>query len=946
MAEMAVSFARDKLLSLLSNEAKLLWDLHTEFAEIKTELDFIQAFLKDADRRAEEEGDSTNEGIRTLVKQLREASFRIEDVIDEYLIFVEQQPDALGCAALFFECDITHFIEYLKRRHHIASEIQQIKSVVDGIMQRGKKYNFLRQPSVEQGQSSNAGSQSIQWHDPRIASRYLDEAEVVGFEGPRDELIDWLVEGPAERTVISVVGMGGLGKTTLASRVFNNQKVVGHFDFHAWITVSQSYTVEGMMRDLLKKLCKEKRENPPQDISEMDRDSLIDEVRNYLQQKRYVVILDDVWSVELWGQIKSAMFDNKNGSRILITTRKTGVVESCKNSPFDKVHELEPLSSEKSMELFYKKAFQFDFNGCCPDHLLNISSEIVKKCKGLPLAIVAIGGLLSGKEKTTFEWEKIRQSLNSEMEKNHHLIGITKILGFSYDDLPYYLKSCLLYFGIYPEDYKVKSTRLIRQWVAEGFVKDEGGKTLEDVAQQYLAELIGRSLVQVSSVTVDGKAKSCHVHDLLWDMILRKFKDLSFCQHISKEDESMSSGMIRRLSIATNSIDLVGSTESSHIRSLLVFSGKESALTDEFVQRISKKCRLLKVLDFEDGRLPFVPENWENLVHLKYLSLRPLGMETKSLTKFIGKLHNLETLDVRHATSMELPKEICKLTRLRHLLGDHMRLFQLKNSFGDMTSLQTLHQVNVDPDEEELINDDDVVELIRELGKLKNLRSLGLTGVKEGLGSALCSSINQMQNLEKLHIRSASNFYGFYVIDLPVISSLPMLRKLKLEGKLNKFPEWIPQLQNLVKLTLICSHLTEDPLKSLQNMPHLLFLRIGPLAYGGESLYFKDGGFMQLKELYLRYLSNLSSIIIDKGSLNSLETLHFEGIGALKTVPCGIQHLENLLVLHILDMPSEFEQCIAPEGGPEHSSIQHVPLVRIATSFGRKRIIHHSKSRH
>ena len=91
--------------------------------------------------------------------------------------------------------------------------------------------------------------------------------------------------------------------------------------------------------------------------------------------------------------------------------------------------------------------------------------------------------------------------------------------------------------------------------MAEGFVKDEGGKTLEDVAQQYLAELIGRSLVQVSSVTVDGKAKSCHVHDLLWDMILRKFKDLSFCQHISKEDEPMPSGMIQRLSIATVSND-------------------------------------------------------------------------------------------------------------------------------------------------------------------------------------------------------------------------------------------------------------------------------------------------------------------------------------------------------------------------------------------------------
>ncbi|TKY46581.1 Late blight resistance protein R1-A [Spatholobus suberectus] len=128
------------------------------------------------------------------------------------------------------------------------------------------------------------------------------------------------------------------------------------------------------------------------------------------------------------------------------------------------------------------------------------------------------------------------------MDKNPHLIGITKILGFSYDDLPYYLKSCLLYFGIYPEDYEVKSSRLIRQWIAEGFVKDEEGRTLEDVAQQYLTELIGRSLVQVSSFTIDGKARGCRVHDLLHEMICRKFKDLSFCQRISKENESIQVG--------------------------------------------------------------------------------------------------------------------------------------------------------------------------------------------------------------------------------------------------------------------------------------------------------------------------------------------------------------------------------------------------------------------
>lgn len=136
---------------------------------------------------------------------------------------------------------------------------------------------------------------------------------------------------------------------------------------------------------------------------------------------------------------------------------------------------------------------------------MNISSDFVKKCKGLPLEIVAIGSLLDDKEKTPFEWEIIRQSLSSEMEKKSTFSWyIAKILGFTCDDFPYCLKLCFFYFGIYLEDYEVQSTRLIRQWIAKALVKDKDGKTLEDVAQQYLTKLIGRSLVQVSSFSIDG----------------------------------------------------------------------------------------------------------------------------------------------------------------------------------------------------------------------------------------------------------------------------------------------------------------------------------------------------------------------------------------------------------------------------------------------------------
>jgi disease resistance protein RPM1 len=171
-----------------------------------------------------------------------------------------------------------------------------------------------------------------------------------------------------------------------------------------------------------------------------------------------------------------------------------------------------------------------------------------------------------------------------------------------------------LYFGIYPEDYQVNSKRVIRQWIAEGFVKEERGMTSEEVAEGYLTELINRSLVQVSSLRFDGKAKGCRVHDLIRDMILEKFKDLNFCKHISEDGESSLSGTVRRLSITTTSDDFIEHIECSHVRSILVFTNKKSNTS---AKRIPTKCKWLKVLDYESTPLFNIPEKLGNLIPLK-----------------------------------------------------------------------------------------------------------------------------------------------------------------------------------------------------------------------------------------------------------------------------------------------------------------------------------------
>ncbi|GMP78544.1 hypothetical protein CsSME_00034455 [Camellia sinensis var. sinensis] len=218
-------------------------------------------------------------------------------------------------------------------------------------------------------------------------------------------------------------------------------------------------------------------------------ESLIDKLRRYLSEKRYVIVFDDVWETDFWGSIRRVLPKNSDGSRVIITTHSEQVATFCKETSMDHVHELEALSEEKAWELFCKKAFQLDFEGHCPPELEEVSHVIVRKCQGLPLAIATIGGLLSTKNKGISEWKKFYGGMNSELERNPDLKSISKILLFSYNDLPHHLKSCFLYFGIMPEDYSIKAGRLIRLWIAEGFVKEQNGKTLEEVTEEYLTEL-------------------------------------------------------------------------------------------------------------------------------------------------------------------------------------------------------------------------------------------------------------------------------------------------------------------------------------------------------------------------------------------------------------------------------------------------------------------------
>ncbi|RHN67265.1 putative leucine-rich repeat domain, L domain-containing protein [Medicago truncatula] len=227
-------------------------------------------------------------------------------------------------------------------------------------------------------------------------------------------------------------------------------------------------------------------------------------------------------------------------------------------------------------------------------------------------------------------------------------------------------------------------------------------------------------------------------------------------------------------------------------------------------------------------------------------------------------LQNLETLDVKGTDVRVLPNEVSKLKKLRHLIGCEISLILLKDEIGGMTSLQTLCYVD--------LNMKGVVKLITELGKLKQLKQLGLVQVGRETGMTLFSSLNELQQLEKLNIESKLTSND-EVIGLNLISPTPMVQNLRLHARLEKLPEWIPKLQNIVQLKLAFSHLNEDPMKSIQNLQNLLSLSIIGYAYESTSLQFQDGGFQKLKGLFHAQMRNLNSIVIEKGALVSLQNL-------------------------------------------------------------------------
>ncbi|KAJ7008467.1 disease resistance protein RPM1-like [Populus alba x Populus x berolinensis] len=889
MADGAVSFLLDKLTTILLQKASLLGDARDKIEEIKLELESMKSFLRDAERSKEK-----SDSVETWVRQVREVAYEVEDIIDEFMHHKYKEPLKNGFKGIVE--GVVKFPKNITSRHRISSKLQKVIAKVHEVSERSKRYGF--DPIDEEATRNVAGDR---WQHYGESATFVDEDDIVGMEESTEQLLGWLMEDEPRRTVISIVGMGGLGKTTLVTRVYNNHIIKRGFDCWAWISVSQTCGTGELLRSIIKELFGATSVVIPNNLGSMNYRQLVGMLIDYLHQKRY-------------------------GSRIILTTRNKNVATSVGIG--SRVHQLAPLQEKDAWALFCKKTFWNDIDHLCPKELKHLAKAILKKCEGLPLAIVAVGGLMCSRSKTVVEWKKVFESLNWQLSNNPMLEQVKGILLLSFNDLPFYLKYCFLFCCVFRDGYPIRRKKLIRLWIAEGFIRERKGMTLEEIAEEYLTELVLRSLIQVTETNDAGRVKICRVQDVMRELAMTISEKENFCTAYDGYPSKLE-GKIRRLSVnSTGESIRLGSAMSHHLRSFFVFPTDTCSSFSLAV--VSSKFKFLRVLDLEGVPIETMPGTLVELFNLRYLNLR--DTDIRELPKSMERLNKLETLDVWNTYIERLPSGISKLSNLRHLFMLHKNgqnsqttdALQAPGGIWNIRSLQTLACIEAEK------------ELIQQVGNLTGLKRLEIAKLRAADGPKLCDSIQKLTGLLRLGVMATNTEEELQLEALPLAPLF--LQKLTLIGHLNRLPPWIGSLENLTHLYLGYSRLQEDILSSIHVLSSLVFLELKK-AYDGRALHFKEGWFPRLNKLNLVELVHLDSLKLEENSLPSIRELYLIRCQAMTALPQGIEHLNGLQKLHLEDMHEQLLQRFRSGIIEDQQKVQHIPTIKLVYITEQTRVV-------
>ncbi|XP_024039273.1 putative disease resistance protein RGA1 [Citrus clementina] len=774
MADAIVSALLDQLNSIAQDRMKEKWRLVTgveqEVGKLTTNLQAIQAVLEDAEQRQMKQ----DKAVTVWLDQLRDASYDMEDVLEEWTtarlkLQIEglDDDDALALAppkkkvCSFFRAASNYLggFKQLILRDDVAVKISEISEKLDGIATRKDMFKFVENVSNNVKKPERVRTISL-----------IDEGEVCGRVDEKNELLSKLLCESSEQqkglNVISLVGLGGIGKTTLAQLAYNNDEVKRNFEKVIWVCVSDTFDEMRVAKAIIEGLGESKEASGSSEFQ-----SLMNHISGSIKGKKVFLVLDDVWdgNYDKWQPFFSCLTESDHGSKILVTTRNESVARMMRST---NIISIKPLPEEEFWSLFERFAF-FGHSSVDCEKLEPIARQIALKCKGLPLAAKVTrnllcskrtGNLLSSKSIVN-EWQRI---LDSEVWKVEEIRqGLLAPLLLSYNDLPSnsMVKRCFSYCVVFPKDGNIYKKELIDLWMAQGYLNAEEDEEMEMIGEEYFNILATRSFFQeFEKDDDDDDIMSCKMHDIVHDFAQFVSRKECLWLEINGTKESVINSFgdkVRHLGLnfqigASFSMSFF---EFDRLRTLLIYdqSFVIPSLNNSILRELFSKLACLRALVIRQLFLPSphlnfireIPENIGKLIHLKYLNLSGLCIER--LPETLCELYNLQKLDISWCRDLrELPAGIGKLKNMRSLLnGETDSLKYMPVGISKLTSLRTLKKFVVGGGVDG--NNTCRLESLKNLQLLRECRVEGLSNVSH-VDEAERLQLYNKKNLLRLHL--------------------------------------------------------------------------------------------------------------------------------------------------------------------------------------------------
>ncbi|KAL2326991.1 hypothetical protein Fmac_020418 [Flemingia macrophylla] len=807
MAESLLVAAAESLIGKLASaavqQASLVVGVHRDLQRMKDTMDLVKAFLLDADQKKPH-----SNALRVWLRQIKRVFSDADNIVDDF-----------ECEALrrhlvnthgSFSRKVSRFISTsnpLMFRLRMAHEIKDINERLTKVAADGHMFGL---------QMIHNDTRAM--HVREMTHSHVNPSNIVGREHDKQNIIKLLVQDGHDQclSVIPIVGMGGLGKTTLAKLVFNDANIDQCFTLKMWACLSNDFELRNVLIKILNSL------NPAyEEFKNYEIEQLQNRLRNILQRQKFLLVLDDVWNENIgkWNELKEIIDVGAEGSKVLVTTRSHSTAAIMHTKPFNS-YPLERLSEEESFSLFVKLAFEEGEVKKYPQ-LLEIGKEIVKKCRGTPLAVKTLGSSLFSRV-DRIEWESIRDNEIWNLPQNEN--DILPALEISYDRLPSYLKPCFASFSLFEEDDKISSFMCVNMWEALGFLPPLKEKeTIVDVANHFLHDLLSRSFL-MDFIDFGDRYYEFKLHDLVRDVAIYVAK--GEFQTIYSTSSTIYEH-VQHVRFMKN--NLLGQALVPTSLKTLIFPN--NATNEVFLNDVVSRCKYLRYLDLSYSEYESLPHYIGKLKHLRHLSVAH-NEKLKELPNSICGLQNLKTFNFRGCTKLqELPKGIRKLINIRQLSITTKQTYLPKNTIGNMISLEKLKFTSCE-NFESLFEGVQLSRLrtleIDDCGNLKSLSSHVVTKL-EYLGILNCGKLDMSLGLGNKIPDLCLNSVDFQnlsqLVTLPqwlqgCMNTLHSLRIYDCEN-LEELPEW---LSTGICLKLLDIYNCPKLLSLPENMHHLTTL--------------------------------------------------------------------------------------------------------------------------